>query len=534
MPIQTSSLGNRALALDDKKTTESRSESKRKSSDRSFKSNSSLHSKTGCFEKSSVPKKEEAPKLSITVKEARPESMFSPPANNELSEAKLDSPVQSRASSYTSGFRAAPTDSDLEHGILSPTPNKDVAVKMSIKNGNSKVPPPAENLPKSLPSDLQSDINQFQINGFAQRFFSTHKKGLFRKKIPLETLLVWSADSLYQPLLVLQGHPADDGRPASHQGVTDAMELQRVVERGIFNSELRDEIYVQVCKQLTRNPSPTSVKLGWQILASIVLCFPPSKNFENYFKHFICQNQSTGNAEIGILSAYCWNKLQRICKAGPKGKVPSLADLEQAMEAPFNPSVFGENLQTIMERQIKTNPELKLPKVLPFLTDAVLQLRGDQSEGIFRVPGDMEQVASLRLRIDKNTYTLDDITDCNVPGSLLKFWLRDLEEPLIPAEFYTRCIKVAKDVKSATEVIESLPEFNCRVVKFVIQFLQVFAREESANKTKMSVQNLAMVFAPSFLRCPSDDLTEVFTNSKQEQEFLGILISNYHTEPQER
>lgn len=41
----------------------------------------------------------------------------------------------------------------------------------------------------------------------------------------------------------------------------------------------------------------------------------------------------------------------------------------------------------------------------------------------------------------------------------------------------------------------------------------------------MNVFNLAMVFAPNFLRCPSVNLTTIFENSKYEQIFLKTLIN---------
>lgn len=41
----------------------------------------------------------------------------------------------------------------------------------------------------------------------------------------------------------------------------------------------------------------------------------------------------------------------------------------------------------------------------------------------------------------------------------------------------------------------------------------------------MNVYNLAMVFAPNFLRCPSTHLPTIFANSKHEQTFLKTLIS---------
>jgi hypothetical protein len=46
----------------------------------------------------------------------------------------------------------------------------------------------------------------------------------------------------------------------------------------------------------------------------------------------------------------------------------------------------------------------------------------------------------------------------------------------------------------------------------------------------MNVLNLAMVFAPNFLRCPSPDLTTIFENSKYEQLFLQTLITELYVD----
>jgi hypothetical protein len=60
-----------------------------------------------------------------------------------------------------------------------------------------------------------------------------------------------------------------------------------------------------------------------------------------------------------------------------------------------------------------------------------------------------------------------------VPASLLKYWLRDLTDPIIPSESYYDCIQSAEDADKAIAIINTLPDTNRRIALFIINFLQV-------------------------------------------------------------
>jgi len=197
------------------------------------------------------------------------------------------------------------------------------------------------------------------------------------------------------------------------------------------------------------------------------------------------------------------------------------------LEAPFSRSVFQNNLKTIMEHQREVYPNEELPLVLTKLVECIKALNGHQTEGIFRVPGDNDKVIKLRARIAGGDYDLSDVTEPHTPASLLKLWLRELEQSLFPKELYNDCLQCARqnDPMSCIVIMNKLPEINQKVIAYLLEFVQLMAQPEVQQATKMNIDNLAMVFSPSFLRFEgTTEPANVMTNQKFEQSFIRLLI----------
>lgn len=90
---------------------------------------------------------------------------------------------------------------------------------------------------------------------------------------------------------------------------TETRIIQSIIRHGIEKIELRDEIYVQVIRQLTNNPNHEYCLRLWVLLGLVSAAFAPSKNF---LKHLISylRNKPRKDPSITCHAQFCLDNLQ--------------------------------------------------------------------------------------------------------------------------------------------------------------------------------------------------------------------------------
>ncbi|XP_065705688.2 rho GTPase-activating protein 39-like [Patagioenas fasciata] len=422
-------------------------------------------------------------------------------------------------------------------------------------------------------STLRKPISQSSMADWASKNLNMHTQGIFRRRISISNMLSWNGGSIKKPMLITSNRTIKkeacemfklvQSYMGDRQTRMDRNHVALVTVTKCWSMQgLRDELYIQLIRQTTDNTCYRSLAWGWELMAISLAFFSPSPKFQSYLEGYIYrhldsdenivqrikelvdlknkknsksrkkrkQNTENEGLPISTYARYCYRKLQKVAVTGGKKglRKPTVEEITHARNAIVTPSLFGSSLEEIMLRQQDMYPGNKLPWVQTQLSQQVLALGGEQTEGIFRIPGDIDEVNALKLQVDQWRIP-SSLSDPNVPASLLKLWYRELEEPVIPQQFYKECISNYENPDAAVAVVQLLPELNRLVLCYLIHFLQIFAQPSNVGRTKMDVNNLAMVMAPNCLRCQSDDPRVIFENTRKEMSFLRMLIVHLDT-----
>eukprot|EP00435_Cladocopium_sp_Y103_P015618 s2479_g3.t2 len=81
--------------------------------------------------------------------------------------------------------------------------------------------------------------------------------------------------------------------------------VEDIVTMAKTSPSLADEVYVQVMKQLTENPSERSVVLGWKVMLRLCQQVRPSAKLDEFVRTFVMQSTKSPNPEVEHMARQC-------------------------------------------------------------------------------------------------------------------------------------------------------------------------------------------------------------------------------------
>ncbi|XP_055797253.1 unconventional myosin-XV-like [Salvelinus fontinalis] len=171
---------------------------------------------------------------------------------------------------------------------------------------------------------LPLDINNYPFSRYAQLYFREPMFGMLT--VPLERTLTCTDEDLRQEALELfvmilrfMGDPHLNGAQENLFG-------NYIIQRGLANQGLRDEILAQLANQVWRNPNHDNAERGWLLLLGCVCCFPPSARLHTHLLKFVSDHAPAG----------CRALLQhRLIQANQKSRLVSGSAPETARTYPL-------------------------------------------------------------------------------------------------------------------------------------------------------------------------------------------------------
>jgi len=194
-------------------------------------------------------------------------------------------------------------------------------------------------------------------------------------------------------------------------------------------------------------------------------------------------------------------------------------------------SVFGISLRELVQR---AQTEFILPSIVADCIKYLKDTTAIQNVGIFRMEGSVDDRILLKNmydkggRIDFEKQTLDP----NAVAALLKQYLRELPDPLVPYILYDKFVKTIDIVgEERLEILRDLfrkmPTPNRLIFKLTFEFVHHIAQFDEINK--MNANNLATMFSPNVFRAPQETPPDVLlSNAFKERSCIEFIITNFY------
>ncbi|KAL6432791.1 hypothetical protein ACFW04_006282 [Cataglyphis niger] len=184
-------------------------------------------------------------------------------------------------------------------------------------------------------------------------------------------------------------------------------------------------------------------------------------------------------------------------------------------------------------------PQSSFSECVPLIVEmctSIVEARGLEVVGIYRVPGNTAAIAQLTDSVNKGFENINfqdpRWSDVNVISSLLKSFFRQLPDSLLTAELYPMFIDADKiedpqrRMTTIRKLLRDLPEHHFETLKYLMQHLKKVVEHSEINK--MEAKNLAIVFGPTLVRASGsrDNMVTMVTDMSHQCRIVESLLNN--------
>ncbi|XP_077387838.1 protein FAM13B isoform X2 [Festucalex cinctus] len=189
--------------------------------------------------------------------------------------------------------------------------------------------------------------------------------------------------------------------------------------------------------------------------------------------------------------------------------------------------VFGVPLEEVTRTH--TLGGLEVPALVKDIVEYIEEHGHLDLEGLFLVNGNAERVGWLRRRYDSGEeVALDKEADLASAVSLLRLFLQELPEPVIPAPIQGPILQLHQEYSSEDELcrhlkflLQQLPQLNYGLLRFLCRFLASVAALQREN---WNVGALAAVFGPDIFHLSTEG--EDLHDQESVSRVLAELLDN--------